>query len=290
MTVTVKAPAKLNLTLEVGARRADGYHAMRSVMQAVDLCDTVMLTANDSGVITLAITGAALPPDPTNTAYKAARVFLERLDRPAVGVHIDLQKRIPMQAGMAGGSADAAAVLVGMNVLTGAGLPLDELCALGAKVGADVPFCVMGGAALASGIGTTLSAVTPLTGGWFVAVKPAVNVSTAEAYRATDSMDVRPKPDHDGMCAAMAAGDLARVGALLSNAFEKALQLPEVTALQEAMRRYAPLGCLMTGSGSVVYALFQNEEAARRCAAGLRDTYSDVFVCRPITGGAEVTI
>lgn len=290
MTVTVTAPAKVNLTLEVGARREDGYHEMKSVMQAVDLCDTVTLTANDSGRITLAITGAALPADLHNTAFKAARVFSEHIGRAAFGVHIDLQKRIPMQAGMAGGSADAAAVLWGMNVLTGAALPQETLCALGAKVGADVPFCVMGGAALASGIGTTLRAVTPLRDGWLVAVKPAVNVSTAEAYRATDSAGALPLPDHDGMCRAMAAGDLTRVGALLCNAFEEALQLPEVAALRARMREYAPLGCLMTGSGSVVYALFEASEDAHRCAAGLREEYKDVFVCRPIAGGVEVTV
>ncbi len=288
MTVTVTAPAKVNLTLEVGARRADGYHDMKSVMQAVDLCDTVTLTANDSGAITLSITGAALPADPSNTACKAARAFLEHIGRPDFGVHIDLEKHIPMQAGMAGGSADAAAVLWGMNRLTGADLCADALCALGAKVGADVPFCVMGGAALASGIGTDLQAVTPLRDGWFVAVKPRVNVSTAEAYRATDSKRDLLRPDHAGMCRAMAAGDLPRVGALLGNAFEEALQLPEVAALQAEMAKYAPLGCLMTGSGSVVYALFTDEEDARRCADGLRADYDEVFVCRPMAGGAEV--
>ncbi len=288
MTVRIAAPAKINLTLEVGARRADGYHEMKSVMQAVDLCDTVTLTANDSGEITLSITGAALPLDPSNTAFKAARVFLEYIGRPDYGVHIDLTKRIPMQAGMAGGSADAAAVLWGMNVLTGVSLLPDVLCALGAKVGADVPFCVMGGAAFASGIGTTLQAVTPLSDGWFVAVKPRVNVSTAEAYRATDSKDDLPCPDHEGMCCAMAQGDLSRVGALLENAFEDALQLPEVAALQAAMRKYAPLGCLMTGSGSVVYALFATETDARHCADGLRADYDEIYVCRPVAGGVKV--
>ncbi len=288
MTVTVTAPAKVNLTLEVGARREDGYHEMKSVMQAVDLCDTVTLTANDSGAITLSITGAALSADPSNTAFKAARVFLEYVGRPDYGVHIDLTKRIPMQAGMAGGSADAAAVLWGMNTLTGASLSPDTLCTLGAKVGADVPFCVMGGAALASGIGTTLQPVTPLADGWFVAVKPRVNVSTAEAYRATDSKNNLARPDHEGMCCAMAKGDLPRVGALLENAFEDALQLPEVAALQTAMREYAPLGCLMTGSGSVVYALFSTETDARRCADGLRADYAEIYICRPVASGARV--
>ncbi len=287
MTVRVSAPAKLNLTLDVLGLRADGYHEMKSVMQAVDLCDTVELTETAGG-ITLAITGSDLIPDERNTAYKAAAVFLRHIHREAFGVHIDLHKHIPMQAGMAGGSADAAAVLVGMNVLTGAGLSTATLCELGAAVGADVPFCVTGGAAVASGIGTTLCAVTPLSVGWIVAAKPAVSVSTAEAYRAIDRAEGLPTPDHDGMCVAMAAGDLPRVGALLCNVFEEALALPAVSELLRAMRAFSPLGCRMTGSGSVAFALFESEAEAVHCATSLGEKYNEVYVCRPIAGGAEV--
>lgn len=289
MTVRVSAPAKLNLTLDVLGIRADGYHEMKSVMQAVDLCDTVTLTETAGG-ITLAITGSELVPDERNTAYKAAAAFLRHIHREEFGVHIDLHKAIPMQAGMAGGSADAAAVLVGMNVLMGAGLPIETLCEIGAGVGADVPFCVAGGAAVASGIGTTLQAVTPLVSGYIVAAKPAVSVSTAEAYRAIDSAENMPTPDHDGMCAAMAAGDLFRVGALLCNVFEDALALPEVMQLLDEMRVFSPLGCRMTGSGSVAFALFEEEADAARCAAALREKYNEVYICRPIAGGAEVLV
>ncbi len=289
MTVRVLAPAKLNLTLDVLGVRADGYHEMKSVMQAVDLYDTVELTAVSHG-ITLTITGSDLVPDERNTAYKAAIAFLRYVHREDFGVHMVLHKRIPMQAGMAGGSADAAAVLVGLNVLTAAGLSVSQLCEIGATVGADVPFCVMGGAAVASGIGTALDPVVPLTDGWIVAVKPTVNVSTAEAYRAIDSAQGLPTPDHDGMCRAMAKGDLSRVGALLCNVFEEALALPQVAALLADMRACAPLGCRMTGSGSVVFALFDTEEAAQRCANILSETYNEIYVCRPIAGGAEVAI
>lgn len=287
MTVRVSAPAKLNLTLDVLGVRTDGYHEMKSVMQAVDLCDTVELTATAGG-ITLAITGSDLVPDERNTAYKAAAAFLRCVHREDYGVHIQLHKRIPMQAGMAGGSADAAAVLVGMNALTKAGLSTAQLCEIGATVGADVPFCVAGGAAVASGIGTTLCAVTPLTDGWIVAAKPAVSVSTAEAYRAIDSAQRLPTPDHDGMCAAMAAGDLPRVGALLCNVFEEALGLSPVETLLDEMRVFSPCGCRMTGSGSVVFALFASEAEATRCATALQEKYEEIYICRPIAGGAEV--
>ncbi len=289
MTVRVSAPAKLNLTLDVLGVRADGYHEMKSVMQAVDLCDTVELTETAGG-ITLAITGSDLVPDERNTAYKAVAAFLRHIHREEFGVHIVLHKRIPMQAGMAGGSADAAAVLVGMNALTGAGLSVETLCELGATVGADVPFCVAGGAAVASGIGTTLRAVTPLQSGWIVAAKPVVSVSTAEAYRAIDGAEGLPTPDHEGMCAAMAAGDLTRVGTLLCNVFEEALALPAVTALLDELRAFSPCGCRMTGSGSVVFALFEREAEAARCAAALQEKYEEIYICRPITGGAEVQV
>lgn len=289
MTVTVSAPAKLNLTLDVLGVRADGYHEMKSVMQAVDLCDTVTLTAVSHG-ITLAITGSDLVPDEHNTAYKAAVQFLRYIHREEFGVHIALHKCIPMQAGMAGGSADAAAVLVGMNALTAAELSLSQLCEIGAAVGADVPFCVAGGAAVASGIGTTLQAVTPLKSGWIVVAKPEVSVSTAQAYRAIDSATDLPTPDHLEMCEAMAAGDLPRVGALLCNVFEEALALPQVTELLEEMRAFSPLGCRMTGSGSVAFALFAEKAEAARCAQALAEKYTEVYICRPIAGGAEVTV
>ena len=288
MTVTVTAPAKLNLTLDVLGRLPNGYHEIKSVMQAVDLSDTVVLRNTTESGIALTIEGADLTPDRKNTAWKAAEAFLTHIGRPDFGVHITLQKQVPMQAGMAGGSADAAGVLVGLNVLTGTALSQDVLCALGAKVGADVPFCLVGGTKLAVGTGTELLPSPPMPEAYIVVVKPPVNVSTAVAYAAIDrARDLCP-PNHEEMAAALKAGDLPRVGALLSNVFEQALDLPQVARLREHMLSFSPLGCRMTGSGSVVFALFQEEEQARRCAAALRGEYTEVFLCRPRRGGAEV--
>lgn len=288
MTVSVLAPAKINLTLDVTGRRPDGYHEIKSVMQAVDLADTVTLTLNDSGRITLDVGGAPVPDDKKNTAFAAALAFFERIGRRDFGVHITLQKRVPMQAGMAGGSADAAGVLVGLNALTGAGLSTEELCAVGAKVGADVPFCVLGGTALATGTGTRLKPLPAMPDCYIVAAKPPVGVSTAVAYQAIDNAPMLYRPDTDGMKRALQQGRLDRVGKLLCNVFEHALALPEVEQLVTAMRAFAPLGCCMTGSGSVVFALFADKAQAEDCAAELQKTYTEVFVCHPYSAGAQV--
>lgn len=288
MAITVTAPAKLNLTLDILGRRPDGYHEIATVMQTVDLADTVTLTPNDSGYLSLAVRGAKLPLDNQNTAWVAAQQFMKTAGISRLGLHITLDKRVPMQAGMAGGSADAAGVLVGLNALTGANLSTEELCAIAARVGADVPFCVSGGTALATGTGTTLAPYPAMPDCAIVVAKPPVGVSTAAAYAAIDNAPMLVRPDNDGMRRALEQERLPRIGQLLCNVFEHALALPEVEQLAGAMRAHAPLGCCMTGSGSVVFALFETDEAAARCADTLRQTYTDVFVCRPCGHGAQV--
>ena len=289
MTVTVFAPAKVNLTLDVLGRRPDGYHEIATVMQAVDLGDTVTLTPDRSGRVSVEVKGARLPLDRHNTAVAAALAYLRRVGKTRYGVKITLDKKVPMQAGMAGGSADAAGVLVGLDQLTGGNLGLQALCELGADVGADVPFCVMGGTALATGTGTRLTPLTPLPDCWILAVKPPVGVSTAAAYMAIDSAPMLYRPDNDGMCRALQQGRLPRIGRLMCNVFEHALALPEVETAVGAVREFAPLGCCMTCSGSVVFALFGEEQAAGTCADALREQgYDRVYVCRPFRAGAQV--
>lgn len=289
MRVTVRAPAKVNLTMDVLGRRPDGYHEVATVMQTVDLADTVTLTDNRSGRVTVEVKGARLPLDRHNTAVAAALCYLRRIGKPRFGVHITLDKQVPMQAGMAGGSADAAGVLVGLDQLTGAGLGTQALCELGAAVGADVPFCVLGGTALATGIGTELTPLPPLPDCTILAVKPPVGVSTAVAYAAIDNAPMLYRPDNDGMCRALQQGRLTRVGQLMCNVFEHALALPEVEGAIGAIKEFSPLGCCMTGSGSVVFALFEKEEEAQTCAAALRGQGSSrVYVCRPHRAGAQV--
>ena len=276
--------AKINLTLHVTGIRPDGYHEIRSVMHTIDLCDTVTLTAQESG-ITLSLSDPTLPTDEKNTAFAAAQRFLSLPGCPLGGVAIHVEKRIPQQAGLAGGSADAAAVLRGLNRMCGGRLSTDELCALGTRVGADVPFCTVGGAALACGIGEQLSALPTLPPRTVLVVcKPPVGVSTKAAYAAVDAVPLRPEADGEeerAVIAGLRSGDLAAVGAHISNVFERALALPEVEEICAAAEVFSPCGVRMSGSGSAVYALFEEEEAAAACAAALR-RYGETFLCRPI--------
>lgn len=275
--------AKINLTLHNVGVRPDGYHEIRSVMHTVDLCDTVTLTVRESG-IRLTLSDPTLPTDEKNTAFAAAKRFLELPGCPIGGVELYVEKRIPQQAGLAGGSADAAAVLRGLNRLCGEWLSADELCVLGVKIGADVPFCVRGGAALCSGIGEKMETVPTLPEQTFVVVcKPPVGVSTKAAYAAVDA--ALATPDADAACEAavlrgLQDGDLHQIGQHLSNVFERALALPEVAATVAAAKAFAPCGVRMSGSGSAVYALFDSEAAADVCAKALAPC-GEAVVCRP---------
>ena len=284
-TITLWAPAKINLTLAVTGKRPDGYHTLVSVMQAVDLCDRVTVTRRAQPGIALSLSDPDLPVDERNTAWRSAEVFARETGCSA-GVEIYVEKRIPQQAGMAGGSADAAGVLCALNRLAGELCTVDELCRMGAQIGADVPFCVRGGCALAEGIGERLTPLAGLPECTLVVVKPPVGVSTAEAYRRVDTAAGAGVPDAAAMQRALAAGDLLGVGQALGNVFESAMALPEVAAIRAAMAAYQPLGSLMTGSGSAVFALFEDESAAALCAAALGEQ-GQVYLCHPTPAGPQ---
>lgn len=286
MNVTVEAPAKINLTLDVVGRRDDGYHLVETVMQAVDLCDRVTVRRTDKpGAVSLLCDDARVPDGPDNTAVRAAAAFFAACGLPNPGVEIGLRKRIPLQAGLAGGSADAAGTLVALDRLMDTRMTAAELCAVAETVGADVPFCVLGAAAYAEGIGTILTPLPSLPDCAVVIAKPLDGVSTAEAYRLVDRAALTRRPHTGAAVDAVCAGDLAAVAHGLCNVFEEALALPEVAAIGQVMREHGTLGCRMTGSGSAVFGLFDNKEAARRCAAALRRDYDEVFQCRPCPHG-----
>ncbi len=278
MQVTVHAPAKINLTLDMVGLREDGYHLLKSVMQSVDCCDT--LTAERAQDITLTVVGGLPCPMEKNTAYRAAQVFFRETGLVG-GVVMTLTKRIPQQAGMGGGSADAAAALLALDTLYATHLSQEQLLAMGVQVGADVPFCLVGGTVLCEGIGEILTPLPPLPDAFIVLAQPPEGVSTAEAYARLDGAPLRDRPDHAGMLAALTAGDLAAVGDKLANVFEPALALPAVAAIRRTMAAFAPLGSRMTGSGSVVYALFDDEVQAQACADKLGETCPVAIVCRP---------
>lgn len=280
MSITIDAPAKLNLSLDVVGVRPDGYHELRSVMQAIDWCDRVTVDFAPDGDIHLTCDGG-IPADERNIAYRAAALFRELTGRRE-GYVIDVRKSIPSEAGMGGGSSDGAAVLRALNALTGAGVPQDDLLAASAKLGADVPFCLLGGTALATGTGTDLIPLPPLPDCTFVVVKPEGGVSTPEAYRRLDSAPALLHPDVDGMVSALQRGDLGGVAERIGNSFEAPMALPHTATVTAVMRAHGARGAALTGSGSAVFGLFDDEAAAAACAAALTPAYPRTRLCKPL--------
>ena len=288
MEITATAPAKINLTLEITGRREDGYHLLRTVFQGISLRESAAVWAEEEPGIRLSIAGASLPADESNTAWKAAAFFQEHTGFPLPGIGIRVHKHVPVGAGLAGGSADAAAVLAALNELAGTRLRLDELCEIGARVGADVPFCLMGGTAVGAGTGTILTPLPDLLPCSIVVSKPDAGISTAEAYRRIDGAAGLPVPRSAAMEQAVCSGDLLAVGRELCNVFEAVAGLPEVEEIKKTMRAHHALGCQMTGSGSAVFGLFDEHTAAEHCAQELRRRWRDTFLCRPDPDGARV--
>lgn len=285
MNVRVEAPAKINLSLDVTGRLPNGYHTVRMVLQSVSLTDTVEITPAKQ--LSVRIEGADLAVDEHNTAWKAVLLYSEKIGvKPHFAV--TLHKRIPMQAGMAGGSADAAGVLIGMNALFDNRLSQEELCALGAKIGADVPFCILGGTMLATGIGTDLQAVTPLAPCYIVAAKPFCGVSTAVAYATIDTLPYPEKTHSDAVVAALETADIEKIGKAMHNRFAEVLDILEVQTLVDAMQQYGAVGACMTGSGSAVVGLFTEEKTANACVQAIAAQCETAVVCRPWQGGPKI--
>ncbi len=281
--ITLKAHAKINLTLEVTGRRADGYHTIKTIMQSVGLHDIVKInTGNGRNKISLSCSREDLPVDSGNLAYRAAEVFFESTGIPG-GCDIDIKKSIPVQAGLAGGSADAAAVLRGLDYLYGTLLAKENLCKMGLRLGADVPFCVMGGTMLAEGIGEVFTALPALPQCWVVLCRPGFGISTAEAFKAFDGLEKPPVPDIDGMIAALEARDLFSVGRHLSNHLEAvAAGYPEIAGIKSVMIQCGALGTLMSGSGSAVFGLFKEEDLAQKAEKELLKRYKEVFLTKTV--------
>lgn len=283
-TVTLLAPAKINLSLDVGAVMPNGYHPVTTVMQAVSLCDTVCISRQGSE-IRLTASDPTLACGEKNTAYRAARAFCEQTGL-SQGLSIHLQKNIPMQAGLAGGSTDAAAVLKGCNRLFGNPLTAEQLHTLAASIGADVPFCLFGGTQLGTGIGTALSPAPAMPHCFIVIAKPDIGVSTAEAYLAIDQAPPATQQDTPAVLDALQRGDLSLLAAAVGNRFEQVLSLEPVQTLCAQMRQMGALSARMSGSGSAVFGLFDCEQQAARCAEHLSKTVFSVL-CHPVASGWE---
>ena len=288
MEIKLKAPAKINLSLDVRGRRPDGYHELATVMQTVDLYDTITLTDNDSGEVTVSCNYEGVPCDERNICVKAANRFFEACRLPVSGVHIDIDKTIPTQAGLAGGSSDGAAVIMGLNALFGTGLTPKEMLDIGERIGADVPFCIEGGTKLCTGIGATMHKLPSLHGVHIVICKPdTVSVSTAEAYQKVDAL--APHPCYtDEMVKALYSRDLFMITSTIFNDFELALQIPEVNEIKKRMLQAKANGVGMSGSGSAVFGVFASESRAKKCRDALKADYPETFLCKPIKIGCSI--
>lgn len=268
--ISVKALAKVNLGLDVLRRREDGYHEVKMVMQTIHLYDQLTIRRTESGIHLLSNLNF-LPTDESNLAYRAARLLMDEFHLTE-GVEIHLEKRIPVAAGMAGGSTDAAGVLYGMNEMFSLGLKRTELMERGLTLGADVPYCIMRGTALAEGIGEKLTSLPPMVKCPVVVAKPHVSVSTKYVYEHLQLNGDTPHPDMDGLIRAIRGKDLHEIAAHMGNLLETVTveRYPEIARLKDMMRQEGALNALMSGSGPTVFGLFEESETARAAASVLR--------------------
>ena len=281
MKCVEKAYAKVNLTLAVGEKRLDGYHEVVSVMQRVSLCDTLTAEQTREG-ITLTCSDPALPSGEENLAHRAASLFF-RETGIAGGAALTLEKRIPSQAGLGGGSSDAASALLALRKLYAPALPDTELETMAAALGSDVPFFIRGGTQLATGRGEVLSPLPPLTDGWFVIVKPTESFSTPAMYRRLDEPGSVLVRNSRYMQDAVAANNVHAVAAELHNSFERVVPKDSsLRTIKDALRAQGALASLLSGSGSAVFGLFDTETAARAAVEALRPAWPEIFLARPV--------
>ncbi len=274
------ALAKINLTLDVLGKREDGYHDLRSVMQTVSIRDDIEIDVGTGKPWTLTCDKEGIPQNETNLAWKAAKVFCETAKVDPEGIAIRITKRIPAQAGLGGGSADAGAVLRALNRHYEEPFSVYALCELGALVGSDVPFCTLCGTAMAEGRGERLRKLPDIPECFFVVCKPDFSVSTPELYRILDEKAIAKRPDNRAMENAILAGDLGGIAENLCNVFDPVVTAEhlELNYIKSIMNTYGAVGSQMTGSGSAVFGIFESFEFAAVACNMLKDNYPQIFI------------
>ena len=287
--IRLRAFAKVNYALEVRGVRADGYHEISTVMQSISLFDEVELERVDEGFrLLVEPEGTSIGPNDKNTVCRAWRLLREATGEE-LPVRVRLRKAIPAGAGLGGGSADAAAALVGFNEMFGLGLGEAELRGIGLRIGADVPFCVSGGTALGEGIGEVLTPLPAPPDHHLIVAKPEAGAETARIYKAyDDERQVERRPSIAPTLEALRAGDLRALAHRLGNDLAPVTEtlVPEVVELREALARVGALGAIMSGSGTAVYGIFGTEDAARGAMRGIEAPFARI--CRPVARGVEV--
>ncbi len=280
LRLSIKAPAKINLALDVLFKRSDGYHEVNMVMTTIDLADRLDFTLLEEDVIQVESSSGVIPIDKRNLAYQAARLLKERYDVKK-GCKIEISKKIPVAAGLAGGSTDCAATLRGLNKLWQLGLSLDELAQLGSEIGSDVAFCVYGGTAIATGRGEKIKRIPAPPPAWVILAKPTVGVSTADIYRQLN-LEMCEHPNIPAMVKAIEEHNYIHMCKQLGNTLEDVtLQLyPNVAKIKEKMKRLGADGVLMSGSGPTVFGLTRYDNKMKRIVNGLRGFCSQVYAVR----------
>lgn len=271
-SIRLKARAKINLGLDVLGKREDGYHEVRMVMQAIGIYDRLILTKIPEEEIRITSNLAFLPVNENNLIYKAIKLLKDEYHFPG-GVSVDLNKFIPVAAGMAGGSTDAASTMFGVNRLFGLNLSMGKMMELGVRLGADVPYCVMRGTALAEGIGEKLTRITPVPHMWILIAKPQINVSTRLVYEQLDMGGIQKHPDIDGIIRAIEAQDVVRIAQSMGNVLENVTVplYPVIETIKQDMLSHGAINAMMSGSGPTVFGIFPDEQTTLACQAFLKE-------------------
>lgn len=276
--------AKINLTLDVLGKRPDGYHDLKSVMQTISIRDDIEIDVDTGKPWALYCDKENVPTDERNLAWKAAKVFYEQTKLETTGLEIRITKRIPMQAGLGGGSADAGAVLRALNKHYGEPLSILALSELGSLVGSDVPFCTLCGTAMVEGRGERLRKLPDMPDCCFVVCKPEFSSSTPELYKKIDEVAISKRPDHNAMESALLSGDLGKIAENICNVFDPIVTQDhlELNYIKSIYNSYGSIAQQMTGSGSAVFAIVPDFEFAAVICNMLKDNYPNVFVAKPV--------
>ena len=281
----VKVAAKINLMLDILKRLDNGYHSLFMIMQSVDLYDTITVEMNNENKIIIKCDTDGVPCNEKNIAYKCAKAFFDACNIKEQGITIEIEKNIPMAAGTAGGSADGAGVLYCLNKIYKTNLTTTELAEIGAKVGADIPFSLTGGTAIALNTGNVIAPVKDLPECYIVLCKPDQDVSTPEAYAQFDALSRVRHLDRVAMIEAVASGDYENICTYCGNVFEQAVEVPKRPHIKGVMRKCGADACCMSGSGPTVFGLFSDKEKAEDCYNKLSKKYDSVYLCKPANKG-----
>ena len=289
-SISLKSRAKINLSIDVIGKREDGYHIVEMIMQTIDLYDDIKLKELEEDNIIIKSECSYIPLNEDNIVYKAAKLLKEKMDIKK-GIEIFIKKNIPVAAGMAGGSSNAAAVLVGLNELWKLGLSKDELRDLGLKLGADVPFCIEGGTALAEGIGEKLTYIKGINKDVNILVcKPDIFVSTKEVYQSLDIKNIEKRPDNKLLIEKLKNDDIVSVSNNMVNVLEEVTskKYSDIKVIENIIAKNGAMGTMMSGSGPTVFGFFDNEEKAKRARVELLENYSQVYVVTSSEKGVEI--